>query len=146
MPVKKRARTSKSPGATRLLNFFELRAGRRLVDLPYLVESGADGIGLFRTELQFMIASHLPRVGEQIELYREAIRLSKGKPIVFRLLDVGGDKVIPYLRAAPEENPAMGFRSLRLALDRPASELLGDPDLNRLFLGGHAPAAPGVAA
>ena len=56
---------------------------------------------------------------EQIALYREAIRLSEGKPIVFRLLDVGGDKVIPYLRAAAEENPAMGFRSLRLALDRP---------------------------
>src|SRR5690606_34558424 len=44
---------------------------------------------------------------------------SEGRPIVFRLLDIGGDKVIPYLRAAPEENPAMGFRSLRLALDRP---------------------------
>jgi phosphotransferase system enzyme I (PtsP) len=54
-----------------------------------------------------------------VTLYREAIRLSEGRPIVFRLLDVGGDKVIPYLRAAPEENPAMGFRSLRLALDRP---------------------------
>jgi phosphotransferase system enzyme I (PtsP) len=66
-----------------------------------------------------MIASHLPKVQEQIALYREAIRLSEGKPIVFRLLDVGGDKVIPYLRAMQEENPAMGFRSLRLALERP---------------------------
>jgi phosphotransferase system enzyme I (PtsP) len=90
-----------------------------VADLPMLDDTGAEGVGLFRTELQFMIASRLPKVGEQIELYREAIRLSKGKPIVFRLLDVGGDKVIPYLRAAPEENPAMGFRSLRLALDRP---------------------------
>jgi phosphotransferase system enzyme I (PtsP) len=90
-----------------------------VADLPMLEDTGAEGVGLFRTELQFMIASRLPKVGEQIELYREAIRLSQGKPIVFRLLDVGGDKVIPYLRAAPEENPAMGFRSLRLALDRP---------------------------
>ncbi|MEP7241107.1 MAG: phosphoenolpyruvate--protein phosphotransferase, partial [Devosia sp.] len=90
-----------------------------VADLPMLDDTGAEGVGLFRTELQFMIASRLPRVQEQVELYREAIRLSAGRPIVFRLLDVGGDKVIPYLRAAPEENPAMGFRSLRLALDRP---------------------------
>jgi phosphotransferase system enzyme I (PtsP) len=90
-----------------------------VADLPMLQDTGAEGVGLFRTELQFMIASRLPKVGEQIALYREAIRLSEGKPIVFRLLDVGGDKVIPYLRAAAEENPAMGFRSLRLALDRP---------------------------
>jgi phosphotransferase system enzyme I (PtsP) len=90
-----------------------------VADLPMLRDTGAEGVGLFRTELQFMIASHLPRVQEQIALYREAVRLSEGKPIVFRLLDVGGDKVIPYLRAAQEENPAMGFRSLRLALERP---------------------------
>jgi phosphotransferase system enzyme I (PtsP) len=90
-----------------------------VADLPMLQDTGAEGVGLFRTELQFMIASRLPKVQEQIALYREAIRLSEGKPIVFRLLDVGGDKVIPYLRAMQEENPAMGFRSLRLALDRP---------------------------
>ncbi|MBL8598280.1 MAG: phosphoenolpyruvate--protein phosphotransferase [Devosia sp.] len=90
-----------------------------VADLPMLRDTGAEGVGLFRTELQFMIASRLPKVQEQVALYREAIRLSEGKPIVFRLLDVGGDKVIPYLRAAAEENPAMGFRSLRLALDRP---------------------------
>ncbi|HWA17446.1 MAG TPA: phosphoenolpyruvate--protein phosphotransferase [Devosia sp.] len=90
-----------------------------VADLPMLRDTGAEGVGLFRTELQFMIASHLPKVQEQIALYREAVRLSEGKPIVFRLLDVGGDKVIPYLRAMQEENPAMGFRSLRLALERP---------------------------
>jgi phosphotransferase system enzyme I (PtsP) len=90
-----------------------------VADLPMLEDTGAEGVGLFRTELQFMIASRLPKVQEQIALYREAIRLSGGKPIVFRLLDVGGDKVIPYLRAMQEENPAMGFRSLRLALERP---------------------------
>jgi phosphotransferase system enzyme I (PtsP) len=90
-----------------------------VADLPMLNDTGAEGVGLFRTELQFMIASRLPKVQEQVGLYREAIRISAGRPIVFRLLDVGGDKVIPYLRSAPEENPAMGFRSLRLALDRP---------------------------
>ena len=89
-----------------------------VADLPMLQDTGAAGVGLFRTELQFMIASHLPRLEEQVELYSEAIRLSEGKPIVFRLLDIGGDKVIPYLRSEAEENPAMGFRSLRLALDR----------------------------
>jgi phosphotransferase system enzyme I (PtsP) len=90
-----------------------------VADLPMLEETGAAGVGLFRTELQFMIASKLPRLSEQVDLYREAIRLTGGRPIVFRLLDIGGDKVIPYLRSEAEENPAMGFRSLRLALDRP---------------------------
>ncbi|HEY9011315.1 MAG TPA: phosphoenolpyruvate--protein phosphotransferase [Devosia sp.] len=90
-----------------------------VADLPMLNDTGASGVGLFRTELQFMIASKLPRLNEQVALYSEAIRLAEGRPIVFRLLDVGGDKVIPYLRSEAEENPAMGFRSLRLALDRP---------------------------
>lgn len=90
-----------------------------VADLPMLEDTGAAGVGLFRTELQFMIASKLPRLSEQVELYREAIRLTGDKPLVFRLLDIGGDKVIPYLRSEIEENPAMGFRSLRLALDRP---------------------------
>lgn len=89
-----------------------------VADLPMLQDTGASGVGLFRTELQFMIASRLPRLREQVELYKEAIQLTEGKPIVFRLLDIGGDKVIPYLRYEAEENPAMGFRSLRLALDR----------------------------
>ena len=89
-----------------------------VADLPMLHDTGAEGVGLFRTELQFMIASKLPRLNEQVALYTEAIKLTEGKPIVFRLLDIGGDKVIPYLRSEVEENPAMGFRSLRLALDR----------------------------
>ena len=89
-----------------------------VADLPMLHDTGASGVGLFRTELQFMIASKLPRLQEQVALYSEAIRLVEGKPIVFRLLDIGGDKVIPYLRSEAEENPAMGFRSLRLALQR----------------------------
>jgi len=90
-----------------------------VADLPMLNDTGAAGVGLFRTELQFMIASKLPRLADQIELYSEAIRLTGDRPIVFRLLDIGGDKVIPYMRSAVEENPAMGWRSLRLALDRP---------------------------
>ncbi|MDB5560718.1 MAG: peptidase [Hyphomicrobiales bacterium] len=90
-----------------------------VADLHMLDETGAEGVGLFRTELQFMIASKLPRLSEQVELYAEAMRLAGDRPIVFRLLDIGGDKVIPYMRSTVEENPAMGWRSLRLALDRP---------------------------
>ena len=90
-----------------------------VADLPMLNDTGAVGVGLFRTELQFMIASKLPRLNEQIDLYAEALRIVGDRPIVFRLLDIGGDKVIPYMRSAVEENPAMGWRSLRLALDRP---------------------------
>jgi len=90
-----------------------------VADLHALEETGAAGVGLFRTELQFMIASKLPRLSEQIDLYREALKIAGDKPVVFRLLDIGGDKVVPYLRSMAEENPAMGWRSLRLALDRP---------------------------
>ena len=90
-----------------------------LVDLPQLEESGASGVGLFRTELQFMIASTMPKVEEQERFYRSALKQAGRKPITFRALDVGGDKVIPYLRAANEENPALGWRAMRLALDRP---------------------------
>ena len=90
-----------------------------VADLQALDETGAEGVGLFRTELQFMIASKLPRLAEQVELYKQAMDTAGDRPIVFRLLDIGGDKVVPYMRAAAEENPAMGWRSLRLALDRP---------------------------
>jgi phosphotransferase system enzyme I (PtsP) len=90
-----------------------------VTDIAALEETGAAGVGLFRTELQFMIASKLPRLGEQVELYREVMDDAGAHPVVFRLLDIGGDKVVPYMRAASEENPAMGWRSLRLALDRP---------------------------
>jgi phosphotransferase system enzyme I (PtsP) len=90
-----------------------------VADLPMLDDTGAAGVGLFRTELQFMIASKLPRLGEQMDLYAEAMAIAKDRPVVFRLLDIGGDKVLPYLRADNEENPAMGFRSIRLGLDRP---------------------------
>jgi phosphotransferase system enzyme I (PtsP) len=90
-----------------------------LVDLPHMAESGAEGIGLFRTELQFMIAATMPKLGEQTALYRAVLDAAGGKPVTFRTLDVGGDKVLPYLRIAQEENPAMGWRAIRLGLDRP---------------------------
>jgi phosphotransferase system, enzyme I, PtsP len=90
-----------------------------LMDIPHLAESGADGIGLFRTELQFMVSATLPRLERQIQMYRAIVAEAGSKPIVFRTLDVGGDKVLPYLRQPIEENPALGWRALRLSLDRP---------------------------
>jgi phosphotransferase system, enzyme I, PtsP len=90
-----------------------------LMDIPHLAQSGADGIGLFRTELQFMISATLPRLERQIQMYRSVVDEAKGKPVVFRTLDVGGDKVLPYLRQPAEENPALGWRAIRLSLDRP---------------------------
>ena len=91
------------------------------VDLPQLAEAGAAGIGLFRTELQFMVAAQFPRAEEQERLYREVLRVAAGKPVTFRTIDIGGDKVLPYFKdAVPEENPALGWRAIRLTLDRPA--------------------------
>jgi len=90
-----------------------------LVDLPHLEESGAEGIGLFRTELQFMIAATLPKLKEQTHFYSAVIEAAGERPITFRTLDIGGDKVLPYMRTAEEENPAMGWRAIRLGLDRP---------------------------
>jgi phosphotransferase system enzyme I (PtsP) len=91
-----------------------------LFDLPHLDQSGADGIGLFRTELQFMISSTFPRLDQQTRLYKAILDAAGDRPVVFRSLDVGGDKVIPYFRADAEENPALGWRAIRMALDRPA--------------------------
>jgi len=90
-----------------------------IVDLPHLPESGADGIGLFRTELQFMIASTMPKLEEQETFYRNVIRQAGGLSVTFRALDIGGDKVVSYFRAHEEENPALGWRAIRLSLDRP---------------------------
>jgi phosphotransferase system enzyme I (PtsP) len=91
-----------------------------LLDMPHLQESGADGVGLFRTELQFMIGETMPKLADQIEFYREVLDLAGDKMVVFRTLDLGGDKVLPYARWEREENPALGWRALRIALDRPA--------------------------
>ena len=89
------------------------------IDLPHLDETGAAGIGLFRTELQFMVTDTLPRVGEQLALYRTVLDAADKRPVTFRTLDIGGDKVLPYMRNAEEENPALGWRAIRLGLDRP---------------------------
>ncbi len=78
-----------------------------LVDLPSMEDAGADGVGLFRTELQFMVAAAFPRMQEQHLLYSKVLDAAGGKPVTFRSLDIGGDKVLPYLRLAQEENPAM---------------------------------------
>ena len=91
-----------------------------LLDLPHLAQSGADGIGLFRTELQFMVGSNMPRLKDQIAFYRQVLDAAGGKPVVFRTLDLGGDKVPSYGRTVREENPALGWRAIRIALDRPA--------------------------
>jgi phosphotransferase system enzyme I (PtsP) len=81
-------------------------------DLVQLEQSGAEGIGLFRTELQFMVAATFPRLDRQTQVYRSVIDGATGKPIVFRTLDIGGDKVLPYMRQHPEDNPALGWRGI----------------------------------
>lgn len=90
-----------------------------LVDLPHLVQSGADGIGLYRTELQFMISAKFPRMEEQREVYKAVMDAALARPVVFRTLDVGGDKILPYMRMPGEQNPALGWRAIRMTLDRP---------------------------
>jgi len=89
-------------------------------DVAALDATGADGIGLFRTEFQFLVSATLPRRESQQRLYRAVLDAAGRKPVIFRTVDVGGDKSLPYLNASPEreENPAMGWRALRLALDR----------------------------
>jgi phosphotransferase system enzyme I (PtsP) len=84
-----------------------------------VAETGASGIGLFRTELQFMVAAQFPRANEQQALYRAVLDAAAGKPVTFRTLDIGGDKILPYMRKVEEDNPALGWRAIRLGLDRP---------------------------
>jgi phosphotransferase system enzyme I (PtsP) len=91
-----------------------------LVDLPYLEETGADGVGLFRTELQFMVSSTMPRLSVQTRLYSEVFEAAGTRPVIFRTLDLGGDKVLPYGSREQEDNPSMGWRAVRIVLDRPA--------------------------
>lgn len=90
------------------------------VDLENLAETGAEGIGLFRTEFQFMVSDELPRLDAQTALYRLVLDAAGDRPVTFRTLDIGGDKVLPYLEAEREENPALGRRAIRLGLDRPS--------------------------
>ncbi|APF36369.1 phosphoenolpyruvate--protein phosphotransferase [Chelatococcus daeguensis] len=90
-----------------------------LVDMPHLAETNAAGVGLFRTEIQFMVAQRLPTTGEQLALYASVLEAAQGRPVTFRTLDIGGDKVLPYMKQVEEENPALGWRAIRIGLDRP---------------------------
>ena len=90
------------------------------MELQSLHDSGADGVGLCRTEIPFMISAKFPRMDAQTKLYTEIYDAARGKPVVFRTLDIGGDKLLPYFRPSEDDNPAMGWRALRIALDRPS--------------------------
>mgnify|MGYP005840770547 CR=1 FL=1 len=87
-------------------------------DAALIARTGAEGIGLFRTEFQFLVSADLPRRGRQTALYRQVLDGAQGRPVVFRSVDIGGDKAVPYLSVEGEDNPAMGWRALRLSLDR----------------------------
>lgn len=91
-----------------------------LFDFDQIETVGADGVGLYRTEVPFMVRAEFPNVEAQRVLYEKVMDRADGKPIVFRTLDVGGDKVLPYWDEFEEENPAMGWRAIRIALERPA--------------------------
>jgi phosphotransferase system enzyme I (PtsP) len=91
-----------------------------LIDMQHLEETGADGVGLYRTEIPFMVRSEFPDVDAQAWLYSRVLDVADGKPVTFRTLDVGGDKVLPYVGAFGDDNPAMGWRAIRIGLDRPA--------------------------
>lgn len=90
-------------------------------DISALAMTGADGVGLFRTEFQFLVSATLPQRERQTRLYRDVMDAAGAKPVIFRTVDIGGDKAVPYLRdegSEFEENPAMGWRALRMALER----------------------------
>ena len=89
------------------------------IDAPFVRESGAGSIGLFRTELQFMLAPRFPRMKEQYQFYKSVLDAVPDKPVTFRTLDIGSDKVLPYMAKIDEENPALGWRAIRIGLDRP---------------------------
>jgi phosphotransferase system enzyme I (PtsP) len=90
-----------------------------MADLPSLPNSGAEGVGLFRTELQFLVRNQMPRRSELVALYARVLDAAKGKPVVFRTLDIGSDKVLPYMKPNDEPNPALGWRAIRVGLDKP---------------------------
>ncbi|MDP5085780.1 MAG: phosphoenolpyruvate--protein phosphotransferase [Yoonia sp.] len=90
-----------------------------IADLPSLAGSGAEGVGLFRTELQFLVRSQMPRRAELSALYSRVFKAADGKRVAFRTLDIGSDKVLPYMKPNDEPNPAMGWRAIRVGLDKP---------------------------
>jgi len=108
------------PAQTRDGTVIELHMNAGLMaDLPSLDSSGAEGVGLFRTELQFLIRNQMPKRSELVALYSRVLDAAHGKRVVFRTLDIGSDKVLPYMKANDEPNPAMGWRAIRVGLDKP---------------------------
>lgn len=91
-----------------------------LIDVQQLAATGADGVGLYRTEIPFMVRSELPGVEAQTELYANVLDQADGKPVMFRTLDIGGDKQLPYFHDSADQNPNMGWRAIRVALDQPS--------------------------
>ncbi|MFW2542473.1 phosphoenolpyruvate--protein phosphotransferase [Primorskyibacter sp. 2E107] len=90
-----------------------------MADLPSLQNSGAEGVGLFRTELQFLVRNQMPRRTELANIYARVLDAAGGKRVVFRTLDIGSDKVLPYMKPQDEPNPALGWRAIRVGLDKP---------------------------
>lgn len=90
-----------------------------MADLPSLENSGAEGVGLFRTELQFLIRNKMPTRSELSSIYKHVLDSAGGKRVVFRTLDIGSDKVLSYMKPADEPNPALGWRAIRVGLDKP---------------------------
>ncbi|MGI1663426.1 phosphoenolpyruvate--protein phosphotransferase [Palleronia sp. KMU-117] len=90
-----------------------------MADLPSLEGSGAEGVGLFRTELQFLVRNKVPRRDELAALYGRVMDAARGRRVVFRTLDIGSDKVLPYMKREDEPNPALGWRAIRVGLDKP---------------------------
>lgn len=90
-----------------------------MADLPSLTSSGAEGVGLFRTELQFLTQNQMPKRAELVTQYARVINAAKGHNVTFRTLDIGSDKVLSYMAPQDEPNPAMGWRAIRVGLDKP---------------------------
>ena len=90
-----------------------------MADLPSLEGSGAEGVGLFRTELQFLVRSQMPKRSELAAIYSRVLDAARGRRVAFRTLDIGSDKVLPYMKPQDEPNPAMGWRAIRVGLDKP---------------------------
>ncbi len=90
-----------------------------MADLPSLISSGAEGVGLFRMELQFLVRNKMPKRNELVETYTRVLDAAQGRRVVFRTLDIGSDKVLPYMKTIQEPNPALGWRAIRVGLDKP---------------------------
>jgi len=105
---------------TKCGNIIDLHMNAGLMaDLPSLGSSGAEGVGLFRTELQFLVRNQMPRRSDLSSLYKRVLTAAQGKRVVFRTLDIGSDKVLPYMKPNDEPNPALGWRAIRVGLDKP---------------------------